>query len=224
LHYNDIVESDRAKYHQSNKVYSKNKDKQGFSGRSHTFITMQYTKHSANNGIIALTAVPSANANSVQSAFKTTKVSTYSLKEQIPLMTKVMYSKQHQECDKLHLDPDAFQEMLEKSDARLKGFLRKLEKAVIPFERTAYNKKESRKQVVVLCYTMAGMRNKFVNDLKLQVGLSLDAAGTTWDAIDRLNKCGYSADPQTIENYKKTLVEQHPREVQRFFEENVSGK
>lgn len=174
--------------------------------------------------IIALTAVPSANTNSVQSAFKTTKVSLFSLEEQIPLMTKVLYSKQRQESDKLPLDPDIFQEMLEKSDVRLKGFLKKLEKAIIPSERTAYNKKESRKQVVVLCYTMAGMRNKFVNDLKLQVGLCLDAAGTTWSGIDRLNKCGYSADPQTIENYKKILVEQHPKEVQRFFVENVSEK
>lgn len=154
-------------------------------------------------------------------AFKATKVSSFSLEEQISLMTKVLYSKQRKECDQLHLDPDEFQKMLQESDIRLQGLLKRMEKAIIPPERSAYNKKETRKQVVVLCYTMAGMRNKFVNDLKLQVGLCLDAAGTTWDAIDRLNRCGYSADPQTIENYKRALADQHPKRVARFFAENV---
>jgi hypothetical protein len=49
LHYNDIVESDRAKYHKSNKVYSKNKNKQEFSGKNHMLVIIQYTKYSANN-------------------------------------------------------------------------------------------------------------------------------------------------------------------------------
>jgi hypothetical protein len=96
-----------------------------------------------------------------------------------------------------------------------------MEKAIIPPERSAYNKKEARKQIVLLCYTIAGMRNKFVNDLKLEIGLSLDAAGTKWNGIDRMNKCGYSVDPKTLENYKKMLVERHSARVQEFFMQNV---
>jgi hypothetical protein len=152
---------------------------------------------------------------------QTNKEPLLGFEEQIPLMTKILYNKQRRENDGLHLDPGDFQRTLEEADFRLQGFLSKMEKAIIPPERSAYNKKEARKQIVLLCYTIAGMRNKFVNDLKLEIGLSLDAAGTKWNGIDRMNKCGYSVDPKTLENYKKMLVERHSARVQEFFMQNV---
>ena len=76
-------------------------------------------------------------------AFKATKVSSFSLEKQISLMTKVLYNKQRNEYGQLHLDPDEFQKMLEESDIRLQGLLQRMEKAIIPPERSAYNKKKA---------------------------------------------------------------------------------
>ncbi|RIB28545.1 hypothetical protein C2G38_2157631 [Gigaspora rosea] len=48
--------------------------------------------------------------------------------------------------------------------------------AIISKERSVYNRSESKKSVVELCYLIAGLRNKFVNQHKLEVGLYLRAS------------------------------------------------
>ena len=53
---------------------------------------------------------------------------------------------------------------------------------VIPKKCSAHSINEAKKSVVGLCYMMAGLRNKFVNQHKLEVGLYLMALGATWDA------------------------------------------
>ncbi len=66
------------------------------------------------------------------------------------MLTKVLY--EHR--GNIELDPT---QMIEESDPRLQGLFDKLVKALIPDNRSAYNKVEAKKIIVSLCYIMAEM-------------------------------------------------------------------
>jgi len=134
------------------------------------------------------------------------------------MLTKVLY----EHHGNIELDPTRFQQMIEESDSRLQGLFDKLVKALIPDNRFAYNKVEAKKTIVSLCYIMAEMRNKFVNDFKLEVGLYLSALGATRTAIDTMNSIGFSACYTTINNFKRKLANEHLLKIRKFFSEQVS--
>ena len=69
---------------------------------------------------------------------------------------------------------------------------------------------------------MAGMRNKFINDFKLEVGLYLSASGAIRTAIDTMNSIGFSSCYITVNNYKLKLVDEHPLNIRKFFSEHVN--
>jgi hypothetical protein len=92
----------------------------------------------------------------------------------------------------------------------------------IPNTRSNYNQFLAKKSIVGLCYIMAGIRNKFTNDFKLEIGLYLSSAGTSSIAIDTLHSIGFSACYKTVNNYKKKLVQEHPQKIQKLFFTNVS--
>src|SRR6185436_20892069 len=87
------------------------------------------------------------------------------------------------------------------------GFFDKLMKALIPDRRSMYNKIEAQKTIVTLCYIMAGLRNKFANDLKLEIGLYLSSLGATRTAIDTMNNIGLSTCYTTVNNFKQKLAQ-----------------
>ncbi|CAB5361303.1 unnamed protein product [Rhizophagus irregularis] len=78
--------------------------------------------------------------------------------------------------------------MIEEANPELIGFFSSMVNAIIPKDRLAYNKQEAKKSVVALCYMIAGLRNKFVNQFKIEVGLYLAASGVMWEAIDTLSR------------------------------------
>jgi hypothetical protein len=121
----------------------------------------------------------------------------------------------------IELDPTHFQQMVINAEPRLHGFFAKLIKALIPDRRSEHNKIEAQKTIVTLCYIMAGLRNKFANDLKLEIGLYLSASGTTRNAIDTLNNIGLSACYTTVNNFKQKLANEHPVKIREFFEKQV---
>ena len=92
----------------------------------------------------------------------------------------------------------------------------------IYINRSAYNKVEAKKTIISLCYIIAGMQNKFVNDFKLEVGLYLSASGATRTAIDTMNSIGFSACYTTVNNLKRKLLNEHPLNIRKFFSEHVS--
>lgn len=136
------------------------------------------------------------------------------------MLTKVLYEQR----GNIELDPTRFQQIIEKADPRLQGLFNKLVKALIPNNRSEYNKIEAKKTIVSLCYIMAGMRNKFVNDFKLEIGLYLSASGATRTAIDTMNSIGLSACYTTVNNFKRKLANEHPLKIRKFFSEQVSKK
>ncbi|RHZ80533.1 hypothetical protein Glove_134g105 [Diversispora epigaea] len=100
----------------------------------------------------------------------------------IHALTKVLYQLHRQDCVDLELDPAKFKNIIESACPQLDGFFNYLVNTIIPKERSAYNKNETKKSIVGLCYLIAGLRNKFVNQHKLEVGLYLMASGATWEA------------------------------------------
>ncbi|POG77971.1 hypothetical protein GLOIN_2v1814843 [Rhizophagus irregularis DAOM 181602=DAOM 197198] len=139
----------------------------------------------------------------------------YTFAEQITMLTKVLYEKR----GNIELDPILFQQMIERANPHLKGLFDSLVKALIPNNRSEYNKIEARKMIVSLCYIMAGMRNKFVNDFKLEIGLYLSASGATRIAIDTMNSIGFSACYLTVNNFKRKLANEHPLKIRKFLSE-----
>src|SRR6266542_3366962 len=103
------------------------------------------------------------------------------------LMTKVLYEKQRKENKPLELDPTHFQTMLENAEPLLKGFFNELYNSFTPDRRSAYNKNENKKKVINICYSIAAIRNKFVNHYPLEIRLYLAASGTSCDAINTMH-------------------------------------
>ncbi|GBB94437.1 hypothetical protein RclHR1_23560002 [Rhizophagus clarus] len=109
--------------------------------------------------------------------------------------------------------------MIEEANPKLKGFFPSMINAIIPKERSAHNKQEAKKSVVAICYMIAGLRNKFVNQFKIEVGLYLAASDTTWEAIDMLSSLGYSAYAKTVADFQKKIQKNHITKVENYFSE-----
>ncbi|CAG8520385.1 8038_t:CDS:1 [Cetraspora pellucida] len=107
--------------------------------------------------------------------------------DKITLMTKILYNKQRKENQILELDPTYFQTMLESAEPLLEGFFDELCNAFISERWSAYNKKEDKKKVVNICYSIVAMRNRLVNNYPLEIGLYLAASGASCDAIDTMH-------------------------------------
>ena len=134
------------------------------------------------------------------------------------MLMKVLYEKR----DNIELNSTLFQQIIEKADTCLKGFFDNLVKELISNNRFKYNKIEAKKTIVSLCYIMTGMRNKFVNDFKLKVGLYLSVSGATHAAIDTMNSIRFSACYTTVNNFKRKLVNEHPLKIRKFLSEHVN--
>ncbi|RHZ87974.1 hypothetical protein Glove_27g73 [Diversispora epigaea] len=111
--------------------------------------------------------------------------------------------------------------MIESACPQLNGFFNYLVNTIIPKERSVYNKNEAKKLIVGLCYLIAGLRNKFVNQHKLEVCLYLMASGATWEAIDTISSLGYSACAKTIEEYQKKIQKEHIINIENYFIKNT---
>lgn len=122
------------------------------------------------------------------------------------------------------MNPEEFSEMIESQDTRLEGFFDEMVDAIIPTERKEKNKEDTKKSIITFCYLIAGLRNKFTNSIKLDIGLYLVGAGTSCTAIDTLSKVGITTSYKTIDNHKKKLTKSHPEKINEYFNENVSDK
>jgi hypothetical protein len=139
----------------------------------------------------------------------------------VKTLTSVLYHKQWRKLFPLELEPVEFQQMIENANPELAGFFPMMVNAIIPKERSAHNKQEAKKSIVALCYMMAGLRNKFVNQLKVEVGLYLAASGATWEAIDTMSSIGYSVCSKTVSDYQQKIQAQHGAKTEEHFKEKV---
>src|SRR5688572_8621299 len=108
----------------------------------------------------------------------------------IKLLSKVLYKQQRKFKKGIESDPSKFSDMIEQSDPRLQGFFEEMTDAIIPDKRTESNKEAAKRSIVVFCYLLVGLRNKFTNSLKLDLGIYLVGAGASCTAIDTLANMG----------------------------------
>ncbi|KAF0542808.1 hypothetical protein F8M41_004434 [Gigaspora margarita] len=99
--------------------------------------------------------------------------------------------------------------MLEQNEPKLIGFFDELVEGLIPKTRSFYNQEEAKKSIVLFCYLFAGLRNKFANSYKLDIGLHLASAGTSYRGIDVLSNTGLTVSSKTVLRYKQQIVEDH---------------
>nr|CAG8443872.1 13418_t:CDS:2 [Entrophospora candida] len=137
-------------------------------------------------------------------------------KNKIELLTNILFQQQHKSNEDIELDPINFCKLIEDKEPKLKGFFNELTK-IIPEERTYLNKESAKKSIVGFCYLLAGIRNKFVNNFKLDLGLYLEENGTNAAALDTLSNANLSACYKTIQNYKKNIAENHQKKVETYF-------
>ena len=153
--------------------------------------------------------------------YKETGNDSFAIK--IKLLSKVLYEQQRKFKKGIESDPSKFSNMIEQSDPRLQGFFEEMTDAIIPDKRTDSNKEAAKRSIVIFCYLLVGLRNKFTNSLKLDLGIYLVGAGSSCTAIDTLANMGITTCYKTIENYKKDLALKHPQKINENFGKNVSN-
>ncbi|RHZ53694.1 hypothetical protein Glove_438g1 [Diversispora epigaea] len=103
---------------------------------------------------------------------KNTKSQSLEITNKVNILTKVLFNIHRRKSDSLELEPlepQKFEKMIEETNPELKGFFPSMVNAIIPKERSAYNRQEVKKSIVALCYMISGLRNKFVNQLKTEM-------------------------------------------------------
>jgi hypothetical protein len=141
---------------------------------------------------------------------------------QIQRMTKILFTQQRKQDEEIKLDPQEFQNMLMEQDPLLEDFFEEMTNALIPEKRTDDNKESTKKSIVGFCYLLAGLRNKFANSIKLDIGLYLASSGTSSIAINTLANAGMCANYKTISRFKKQIAKDHSNNINEYFKTNVS--
>ncbi|KAF0386545.1 hypothetical protein F8M41_011372 [Gigaspora margarita] len=139
----------------------------------------------------------------------------------LQLLTLVIYNQQRKFENNPEYNPIKFKQMLEQNEPKLIGFFDELVEGLIPKTRSFYNQEEAKKSIVSFCYLFAGLRNKFANSYKLDIGLYLALAETSYRGIDVLSNTGLTVSSKTVLRYKQQIVEDHFKKICNYFNENM---
>ena len=63
--------------------------------------------------------------------------------------------------------------------------------------------------LVLFCYFLAGLNNKFINGIKAEIGYMLDSAGSSASTIETFAGAGISIRHETVMRYKKKHETKH---------------
>ena len=132
--------------------------------------------------------------------------------EKISLMSSVLYKKQRKDDEKPIYDPDEFKKMLEREEPKLQGFFDELIASTNSQKKNFITNQQNKKKLVLMCYFLAGLNNKFTNSVKADVGFLLSASGTSTSAIETL---------ANAQRQKHQLAESHQQTVGDYIIENV---
>ena len=105
-------------------------------------------------------------------------------------MSNVLYKKQRKDQEKPIYDPDEFKEMLEREEPKLQGFFNELIAGTNPQKKNSVTNRQNKKKLVMMCYFLADLNNKFINSVKTEVGFLLDASGTSVSTVETLANVG----------------------------------
>ena len=72
-----------------------------------------------------------------------------------------------------------------------------------------------------MCYFLAGFNNKFISDVKVDIGFLLSASGTSLSAINTLASSGLTVRGEPIQRQKYQIAKTHQQTVEDYVIENV---
>jgi len=139
-------------------------------------------------------------------------------------MAGVLYAKQRKENQGLILNPDEFQVMLGNAEPSLSSFFDQLYVGTNPHNKNHMTNTRNRQRLVLLCYFLAGLNNKFINGVKAEIGYLLDSAGVSSTALETIAGAGISIRRETVARYKKKQEANHIDTAGMFRSEHVSMK
>ena len=132
-------------------------------------------------------------------------------------MTRVLYQDQRK-GNLPKLDATDFAKFLESNDPKLQGFFDMLFKAMNPKEKNKKTKESLKQKIMVLCYQMAGLRNKQVSGAKSAIGLFLVESGTSTHCVNTVAKMEFSSTYQTAFNRLDKIENLHQSGVQTYIQ------
>ena len=88
-------------------------------------------------------------------------------------MSNILYNNQHRLNLKPIYDPMVFKTMLETADKDLIGFFDELYARTNPSAKSEIINNNNKKKLVSLCYFLASINNKYINGIKVDIGLYL---------------------------------------------------
>jgi hypothetical protein len=136
-------------------------------------------------------------------------------------MSSILYKKQHKDGEKPIYDPDEFKKIIEKEEPILQGFFDELVASTNPQKKSSLTNQQNKKKLVVMCYILSGVNNKFVSNTKEDVGFLLDASGASASTIEVLANAGLTVRRETIHKQKNQLANSHRQTVKDYIIDNV---
>ncbi|RGB39146.1 hypothetical protein C1646_754809 [Rhizophagus diaphanus] len=103
----------------------------------------------------------------------------YSAKEYNKL--EILYHETYEELEQIKLnserpiyDPDKFKKMLEEEEPKLQGFFDEFVSDTNFQQKNSTTNQRNKKKLVIMYYLLARFNNKFINDVKEDIGFLLD--------------------------------------------------
>jgi hypothetical protein len=146
-----------------------------------------------------------------------------SLSEKIKKMSNILYKNQHQLNQKPIYDPIEFKNMLEITDADLIGFFDELYKGTNPDTKSEKTNNNNKRKLVSLCYFLAGINNKYINGIKVNIGSYLKTSGASSSSIDTLANLGLSFSQRIVNRQKAIISEDHQHTVNDYCLQNIEN-
>lgn len=136
--------------------------------------------------------------------------------DQIKRLTSILYK----EKDIIN-DPNKFVQMIEGKDSGLKGFFDMLYESMEPMSKNSSTRDNLKRKVMILCYQMAGLRNKHVNLAKKQIALHMSNSGTSVSGINTLSNLGFTTTYKTLAREKVKMVKDYEKKLEEYLNEKV---
>jgi len=135
-------------------------------------------------------------------------------------MTRILYQDQR-EGNLPKLNAADFVKLIENRDPKLQGFFDILFRAMNPKGKNQKTQESLKQKVMILCYQMAGLRNKQVSGTKSAIGLFLVESGTSTHCVNTVAKMGFSTTYQTAFNGLDKIENAHQAGVQNYIQKFV---
>ena len=139
--------------------------------------------------------------------------SVLSFSEAIGIITKILYIYENKKKKPIIYSFDNFRAVMEGEDARLKVFFDELYISSNPSSKNEISRARAKKQLLFICYFLCEIRNKFVNDAKIDLTIYLDSTSISNASIDTLADLGVTITSRTITRHKTTISDDHAETV-----------